>query len=143
MTHDRATAALKAASIFCAFIGLLMFSALIGAQPLMALFLDLIHLPLDGAQTFVSDSELVLGAISGGLLFGFGVMAHQVTTLVYAKDPALGGRILLRGIVGWFIVDSCGSILAGAWFNVVLNAGFLALFVVPVLAARKSATVLA
>ncbi|WP_270730724.1 excinuclease ABC subunit A [Shimia sp. Alg240-R146] len=138
MNHDRATACLKFASLFSAFIGLLMVAALLGAQPVMALFLDLTHLPLDGRQTFSSDSELVLGAISGGLLFGFGVMAHQVTTGVYATNPDIGGRILMRGIVSWFIVDSFGSILAGAWFNVVLNLGFLALFIVPLLAARPS-----
>lgn len=142
MTHDTATSALKFASIFCAFIGLLMFASLMGAQPLMAMFLDLIHLPFDGTQTFASDSELVLGAISGGLLFGFGVMTHQVTTHVYASDPGLGGRIIQRGILAWFIVDSMGSILAGAWFNVVLNTGFLALFLIPLIAAPgvKTAT---
>ncbi|TCL09213.1 hypothetical protein BXY66_1258 [Shimia isoporae] len=142
MTHDTATSSLKFASLFSAFIGLLMFASLLGGQPLMVLFLDLIHLPLDGTQTFSSDSELVLGAISGGLLVGFGVMVHQVTVHVYADNPELGGRMVLRAIFAWFIVDSTGSVLAGAWFNVVLNGAFLALFVVPVLAARatKSAT---
>lgn len=138
MTHETATSALKFASLFSAFIGLLMVASLLGGQHLMALFLDLIHLPLDGSQTFSSDSELVLGAISGGLLFGFGVMAHQVTTHVYAPNPALGGRIILRAILAWFIVDSTGSVLSGAWFNVVLNSSFLALFLVPVLAAQRT-----
>ncbi len=138
MTHQSATSALKFASLFCAFIGLLMVASLLGGHALMAMFLDLTHLPFDGAQTFASDSELVLGAISGGLLFGFGVMAHQVTTLVYAPSPALGGQIILRGILAWFVVDSTGSLLAGAWFNVVLNSAFLGLFVVPILAARRS-----
>lgn len=138
MTHTTATSVLKFASLFSAFIGLLMVASLLGGQPAMALFLDLVHLPLDGSQTFASGSELVLGAISGGLLFGFGVMAHQVTTHVYAPNPALGGRIILRAILAWFIVDSTGSVLAGAWFNVVLNSGFLALFIVPILAAQRT-----
>ena len=136
MPHSSATSALKFAILFCAFIGLLMFASLLGGQNLMAMFLDIIHLPFDGGQSFSSDSELVLGAISGGLLFGFGVMAHQVTTHVYTSNPALGGQIIMRGICGWFVVDSAGSILAGAWFNVVLNSGFLALFLVPLLAER-------
>ncbi len=143
MTHPTATSALKFASLFCALIGLMMVATLLGGHALMAMFLDLTHLPFDGAQTFSSDSELVLGAISGGLLFGFGVMAHQVTTHVYAHNPALGRQIILRGILAWFVVDSSGSLLAGAWFNVFLNSGFLALFCLPILAAQsaKSATV--
>jgi len=65
---------------------------------LFGLFLDLAHLPIDGRQTFTSDSELLLGAISGGLLTGLGVITWQVTNHVYATNPEIGGRIMMYGL---------------------------------------------
>lgn len=139
MTHERATTCLKIASAISVGFGLLMFLSLaLGLQPAFAWFIDLAHLPLDGAQSFASDSELLLGAISGGLLTGLGVMAWRVTVDVYTNDPGLGGRILKSGILSWFVIDSAGSVLAGAWFNVVLNSGFLALFMVPLMLASSA-----
>ncbi|PSL20621.1 excinuclease ABC subunit A [Shimia abyssi] len=132
MTHDRSVTYLKRASAISIGFGLLMFlSILLGLEPAFAWFLDLAHLPLDGTQGFASDSELLLGAICGGLLAGFGVVMWRITIDVYAKHPALGARIIKAGIVTWFLIDSTGSVLAGAWFNVVLNSGFLALFMLP------------
>ncbi|MEP2531009.1 excinuclease ABC subunit A [Shimia sp.] len=144
MTHQQSTRWLRIASLTCAAVGLAMAFALpLGAQSLMAWFLDLAFLPLDQAQAFSDPSAHLLGAISGGLLFGFGVMSYQITTHVYANDPAIGGRILRWGIISWFLVDCTGSVLAGAWFNVILNSGFLALFLIPIARASKSRSALA
>jgi hypothetical protein len=134
MNHANTMRALKTAAIISAGFGLAMvFTLMIGFHAGMAFFIDLAHLPLDGGQDFASDSELLLGAISGGLLTGFGVMAWQVIDKVFDTDPKTGSTILTYGIVTWFVVDSTGSVLAGAWFNVILNAGFLALFMVPIM----------
>ncbi|WP_299890088.1 excinuclease ABC subunit A [uncultured Ruegeria sp.] len=139
MTHTRATQLLRGASAICIAFGVLMFLSLpFQLGSLFGLFLDLAHLPIDGRQTFTSDSELLLGAISGGLLTGLGVITWQVTNHVYATNPEIGGRIMMYGLISWFVIDSTGSIFAGAWFNVVLNSGFLALFVVPIQMAHNA-----
>ena len=105
--------------------------------------MDLTHLPLDGAQSFGGDSEKVLGAIGGGLLVGLGVLVWQITIHVYAKDPSTGASIINWGVWSWYLVDSTGSILAGAWFNAVLNTGFLLMFVLPIMLAKPRQAVTA
>jgi len=146
MTHDTATKALKTAALATALFGLAMVLALI--TPLRAvfeIFLDLVHYPLDGQQSLSSDSAHVLTAISGGLLVGLGALIWGITQELYAKRPDVGGRIILLGVFAWYLPDSFGSYMVGAWFNVVLNTGFLAIFVLPILLHRQSSkkTVLA
>ncbi|OIQ45161.1 MAG: excinuclease ABC subunit A [Roseobacter sp. MedPE-SW] len=146
MTHDTATKALKGAALATVLFGLAMVLALI--TPLRAvfeIFLDLVHYPLDGQQGLTSDSAHVLTAISGGLLVGLGALIWGITQEVYAKRPDIGARIILVGVFAWYLPDSFGSYMVGAWFNMVLNTGFLAIFVLPILLHRQSSkkTVLA
>lgn len=139
MTHASAITTLKTASGICIAFGLAMVLAVM--SPLSAVlnvFLDLAHLPLDGAQALTSGTDRLLLAISGGLLVGLGAFTWQIAEHVYRPNPALGGRILIIGLLAWFIPDSTGSVASGAWFNVVLNSGFLALYMVPVLLARHA-----
>ncbi|MEZ5913147.1 MAG: excinuclease ABC subunit A [Paracoccaceae bacterium] len=134
MTTARATFMLYLATAISAATGLaMMLAVLFDDQLFIAFFLDLAFLPLDGAQAMMDDAARLTTAISGGLLFGFAVMAWQVTREVYRRDQAAGRRILLPAIIGWFVVDGSGSLAAGAPFNVVLNTAFLALFLVPLL----------
>lgn len=37
-------------------------------------------------------------------------------------------RAVLGGLIGWFIFDSIGSLVSGVPYNVLLNTGFLAVF---------------
>lgn len=141
MPHSRAVFYLKLACSICIVTGLVVpLSLVTNITAPLSWFMDLAHLPLDGTQNFGSDSELLLGAIGGGLLVGLGVMAFQVTTHVYSSDPQTGGHILKVGIWAWFVVDSTGSVLSGAWFNVVMNTAFLALFLVPIALANRRQT---
>ena len=39
--------------------------------------------------------------------------------------------LILTSIGAWFVIDSAGSILAGAPVNALFNVGFLAMFAVP------------
>ena len=41
--------------------------------------------------------------------------------------------IILTGVIVWFVIDSAGSIVAGAPFNAVMNVGFLLMFEIPIL----------
>ncbi|MCE8546132.1 excinuclease ABC subunit A [Ruegeria pomeroyi] len=134
MTHDRATRLLSFAAVVSALFGLAMFATIaLDQRAPFEMFLDLAILPLDGADRLDSAAVRLMTAISSGLLTGLGVMIWQVVRDVYARDPETGGRIILRGVLAWFVIDSAGSVLAGAAFNVVMNSGFLALFLVPLL----------
>ncbi|NJO38016.1 MAG: excinuclease ABC subunit A [Rhizobiales bacterium] len=97
----------------------------------MSFLADLIFWPLDGGQTIASEPGHLLAAIAGGVMAGFGVLLYLLATHLYPKEPDLA-RLLISASIGvWFLVDSLGSIAAGAPLNAVLNIGFLALFLIP------------
>lgn len=68
--------------------------------------------------------------VLGAILMGWGL-----TVLAMVRTPAVPG-VLWRGLtlalVAWFVVDSLVSILAGYPLNAVLNAVFLATYLIPV-----------
>ncbi len=144
MTLETSTRLLKLTGIGTILFGLAMVLALVSPlKPVFDIFLDLVHLPLDGQQALEGDSARVLAAITGGLMVGLGALTWCIAVHVYAKDAETGGRIILIGVMAWYVPDSFGSYMVGAWFNVVLNTGFLAMFVLPVLlhrSARRSLT---
>lgn len=140
MTHTAATRMLKTVSALSAAFGLAMVLAL--ATPLaqaLGFFLDLAYLPLDGGQRLQPGAASLMTAISGGLMCGFCVLIFLVTEHVYRPDSVLGRRLLIPALLAWYVPDSLGSLAAGAWFNVVMNTPFLALFLVPLLLARPAA----
>ena len=112
--------------------GAIMIAALI--SPLMSwveAFLDLAHQPLDRGQQVEGDAARLLNAILGGVLIGFGVMIWLVADRVYRQDEGLGRSLIVIPLISWFVFDGAGSVLAGAWFNLVLNTGFLIMFLAP------------
>ncbi len=139
MSHQTRISWLKTASFILVGFGLLMFSTIFTptAAILDALF-DLAFLPIDANQAVNSDSAWLLTAITAGILVGWGEMIYLVTTRVYATDPSTGRAIILPAILAWYVVDSTGSVLSGGWFNAVMNLGFLALFLVPLIAPARS-----
>jgi hypothetical protein len=140
MTPDRTRKSLKAAAAFCIAIGLAMAAAPFTAlAPGLDLFLDIAHLPIDGGQQISTDTEALLSAISGGLLAGLGTAVWLIAHHLHPRDPALAARIVTLTLAAWYIPDSAGSLAAGAWFNVVMNTGFLALFLVPLGLSERTA----
>ncbi|UWQ81104.1 excinuclease ABC subunit A [Leisingera sp. S132] len=140
MTHSAAIRMLKTVSILGAAFGLAMVLALV--TPLgavLSLFIDLAFLPVDGAQALTPGAASLMTAISGGLMCGFCVLICLLTDHVYRSDPALGRRLLIPALLAWYIPDSLGSLAAGAWFNVVMNTAFLALFLMPLMLTRPAA----
>lgn len=126
--------------------GLLIIPGLVMATgpvtPFMGLvnaFLDLAHQPIDGGQVVADDAARLLNAILGGILVGFGVMIWLVAERVLRTDPALGRGLILVPLLCWFTTDSLGSILAGAWFNAVINVAILVSFLIPLLAGNSKA----
>jgi hypothetical protein len=55
-----------------------------------------------------------------------------VSRRLYPKDPELGRSLIIASIGTWFVIDSAGSVLAGAPLNALFNVSFLLIFVLPV-----------
>jgi len=100
-------------------------------------FVDIAHMPMDGAETIETPTERLFLAIFAGLMVGFAGFVWQITTHVYSENPTLGAKIMIPAVLAWYIPDGIGSLIAGAWFNVVMNTFFLALFLLPVLLSQK------
>lgn len=84
------------------------------------LTLDLLRWPIDGATTYASPDTRFLSALTGGFLFGWGVMVWCLSVWVYDVTPEGVRRSVLVGVSSWFVLDSAGSIASGN----VSNAGF-------------------
>ena len=139
MTHDKSIKSLKITIIASAGFALFMFASLFTPlREVMSFFLDFVHMPLDGAQNLSRDTEEVLTAISAGIFFGFCVLLWQVTTEVYVKDPLLGRRMILSSVIAWYVIDTTGSLIVGAWMNGILNTVFLIALISPVLQRQEN-----
>lgn len=123
---------LKLASTAVVGVGLVLALA---AHPATAgittLLADVIFWPFDGQPTLDAPAARLLAAISGGVIVGWGALLWMVATRILPLDPALAATLVRASLIAWFAVDSTASILAGAPLNVVLNAVFLAAFLVP------------
>lgn len=132
MSHEKIVNWLKTASAIVIGFGLVM---VLGAHPAtsapVALLADLVFWPVDGQQRVSAPETRLLWAISGGILAGWGLLLWQISTRLYPQDPALARTLILSSISFWFVIDSLGSIFAGAPINAALNVGFLLLFLVP------------
>ena len=102
------------------------------------LFMDLAILPVDNTQTFAATETRLLMAIVGGLTAGIGAAIWMIAKHIYSEHPETGRRVLLTFILIWFVVDSLGSALAGAWFNAVLNTGLLIAMILPLVWVKDS-----
>ncbi len=132
MTPNSTRSALKAAAAFCIAIGLAIAAApFTFLAPGFDLFLDIAHLPVDQGQQVSTETEALLSAISGGLLCGLGSAVWLIAHHLYPRDEKMAARIITLTLAAWYLPDSAGSLAAGAWFNVVMNTGFLALFLIP------------
>ena len=95
------------------------------------LTLDILSWPIDGATTYASPDTRFLSALTGGFLFGWGVMIWCLSSWVYDTAPEGVRRAVLTGIVAWFLLDSAGSIASGNTSNAVINVLVLLVAVGP------------
>lgn len=123
---------LEAASLFTLIFGLLIAAAALpAAQAFLWMFIDIVFWPLDGAQTLAASESRLLSAISGGVLAGWGATLWLLVRRLFVREPALVKSIILTGAITWFVIDSTGSVAAGAPLNAVLNIASLLLFLIP------------
>jgi hypothetical protein len=92
---------------------------------------DLLSWPLDGKQSFAEPTTRFVSAVTGGLLLGWGVMIWFLSGPVYDAAPEGVRRVVVVGLLSWFVLDSAGSILSGNASNAVFNAFVLLIAVEP------------
>jgi fructose-specific phosphotransferase system IIC component len=93
--------------------------------------LDLLSWPLDGLQTYADPTTRFLSALTGGFLFGWGVMVLCLRQWVYDVAPEGIRRTVLASVLAWFILDSVGSWASGNPSNVLFNLLVLVICVGP------------
>jgi hypothetical protein len=88
------------------------------------LSLDILSWPIDGATTYASPDTHFLSAITGGFLFGWGVMIWCLAVWAHDLAPEAVRKSVVTGILAWFVLDSAGSIASGnasnAGFNIIV-----------------------
>ena len=95
------------------------------------LTLDILSWPLDGQQSFAAPDTRFLSALTGGFLFGWGVMIWSLRAWVYDIAPEAVRRVVLTSVLTWFVFDSAGSIASGTTSNAFFNIIVLFLAVGP------------
>jgi len=93
--------------------------------------LDMLSLPIDGIQNYNEPTTRFLSALTGGFLFGWGVMVWCLSTWVYDTAPEQVRKTVVVGLLSWFFLDSTGSIASGNPSNAIFNIVVLLLAVGP------------
>lgn len=94
------------------------------------LLADVMFLPW-GSEVELTEEGRLLAAILGGVMTAWALTYWLMTDLLLRNHPKELKRIIMITIPVWFVLDSAGSIAAGAWINAIANSSFLVMFVVP------------
>lgn len=86
---------------------------------------------LDDGVDKLTDTNHLADAILGGVMAGWAVMMWLLADRMLAKAPKETKSIIVVSLLVWFVIDSAGSVVSGAWLNVLANAGFLGLYLLP------------
>ncbi|MBC7519545.1 MAG: hypothetical protein H7268_00400 [Sandarakinorhabdus sp.] len=122
MTNEFHKFWLKVAAIVVGSFGPVFFLGTMAAtQEPARLTLDILGWPVDGGATFASPDTHFLSALTGGFLFGWGVMIWCLSAWVYDAAPEPVRRTVLAGLLAWFCLDSAGSIASGNASNALFN----------------------
>lgn len=127
---------LKSACCLTVFTGII--SVLGSFEPTQLPWLILHNLLSSSQNSRASFSEdaLVLNAIVGGLMMGWGTLMFLLADEC-AKSIKIW-RAMVAGLVVWFFFDSLGSVLSGVYLNVVLNICFITVFIIPLMAIKPN-----
>ena len=92
---------------------------------------DLLKWPIDGNPASFHEDTRAVNAVLGGVMVGWGLLmmflADKQWMIAIPKLP----RVMFISLLAWFVVDCAGSWLAELPGNILLNVGFLALFLPP------------
>ncbi len=132
MTHEFHKRWLKVSAFVIGSFGPIFFlgSILETSEP-ARITLDLLSFPIDDLQTFSESTTRFLSALTGGFLFGWGVMVWCLSSWVYDIAPEQVRKTVLIGLLSWFVLDSTGSVLSGNPSNALFNILVLVIAVGP------------
>jgi len=100
------------------------------------LLLDLLDWPLGDAAPDLSRSEMWLSSIGAGLVVGISILLLGVVAPAVEASNKKTVRVTIWAFIGWYVVDSAGSVASGVPSNAVFNAVFLAAILIPLLTVR-------
>ena len=132
MTEHLCVNWLRVASGLTIAIGLV--AALASADATDGLWLwlfDLLEWPVDDNPAGFSDEAFALNAVAGGVMVGWATLMYLIVTRRFARGDYELVQPMIISVLAWFVVDSIGSVAADLVGNVVLNAGFLLIFLPP------------
>lgn len=136
MNLKTALTGLKIASLITILTG---FICLIAAHPALQFpwlwLTDLIFWPLDGYPHHFKDETLILNAVLGGVMMGWGSLMYMLIPEL-VQNRGLRNKLFISLLI-WFVFDSTASCFANAPGNIVLNILFLTLFIVPLSMLKK------
>ncbi len=92
------------------------------------MLVDLLHWPVNGLEQVETPAAQVIAAIAGGVMVGWGINLLLITNHLFDRDNRLWCLLVFPGLACWYVVDSTGSVLSGAWLNAWLNLSFLVMF---------------
>lgn len=138
MNRDFFVTWLKLGCLVTSCTGLLAFASSIGADHGLWLWLlDLLTWPLNGVPVNFNQEALLLNAILGGVMAGWGTLMYFIAADPIAQGNMLLARQMLLSILIWFCVDSIGSYVVQIPGNIVLNILFLFMLSIPLLVLSK------
>jgi hypothetical protein len=125
---------LKIVSIAYVLFGVAMIAGTLKpTEQVVIVMLDMVMPPFGDAPAELGPETRLLSAISGGLLAGWAALVYQISARGLIVDPEPTRRMLVASVLVWFAVDSIGSYLAGAPFNVIGNLAMLATLLIPLI----------
>jgi len=100
------------------------------------LLLDLLDWPLGDAAPALSRSEMWLSSVGAGLVAAISIMLLGIVVPAIKRSDRKTVRVTIWAFVGWYIIDSAGSVASGVASNAVFNTLFLIAILVPLMALR-------
>ena len=97
------------------------------------ILLDILAWPYGDGRPDWGENIMWMSSIGAGLLMAFGMLFLLVLTPAIARNDRQTVRNFVLAIIGWFVIDSIGSIASGFTANAVINAITLVPLLVPLL----------
>ncbi len=101
-------------------------------QSASVLFYDAVSWPIDGNSAW-NDTGRFSTALIGAITIGWALTIMPLVKCAHQSSGPQVWRSLTFAMLAWFVIDSFVSVVTGVPGNAVSNAGFVGLFLVPIL----------
>ena len=100
------------------------------------LLIDILDWPPGDANPVLTRAQMWLSSIGAGLVVAISVMLLGIVVPAIRRSDRNTVRVTLWAFIGWFVVDSVGSVASGVPSNVFFNSILLAGILIPLLLLR-------